>query len=389
LVTVSERYVRVLTVTPFYPSETDGGQGCFIAEPLPWLERMGISTEVLAAEPFYRAHVRASNSAPKAKWVRYFSLPTASGLSTAGVFLFARILPLVRRLHQERSIDVIHAHAPLPCGHAGALLSKELGIPLVVSVHGLDAFSTNQRTGVSARWCERVSRMVLLSAARVVCISRRVRDEVLRGAAEARTEVVYNGVDPDLFCPRSDERAEPNHTVLSIGDLIPIKGHDALIRALASLGEKHRNVRLAIIGAGPERGNLETLAEELGVASRVEFLGRRSRQQVAEALRSCTVFALPSRYEGLGCVYLEAMSSGKPAIACVGQGIAEIIRSGTSGILVEPGSVEQVAAAMAGLLDNADDRRRMGTAARYTILQGLTLEHQAQRLAAVYEECLG
>ncbi len=82
------------------------------------------------------------------------------------------------------------------------------------------------------------------------------------------------------------------------------------------------------------------------------------------------------------------MSSGKPSIACVGQGVADIIRSGTNGILVEPASVEQIAGAIAGLLDNADDRRRMGTAARYTILQGLTLEHQARRLAAVYEECL-
>jgi glycosyltransferase involved in cell wall biosynthesis len=306
-------------------------------------------------------------------------------LSTAGTLLFARILLLVRRLHDDGRIDLIHAHAPLPCGHAAGRLSKELGIPFVVSVHGLDAFSTNQVRGLPAKWCERVSRMVFASAERVICVSERVRDEVARGAHAAKTVVVYNGVDPQMFSP-SDTQTEP--IVCSIGDLIAIKGHHALIRAIALVAKAHPAVRLEIIGTGPERENLATLAHELGVVDRIAFLGRRSRQQVADALRHCSVFALPSRYEGLGCVYLEAMAAEKPVIACYGQGITEIVQNGGNSFLVEPDNAEQIAAALFKLLENSSVRERMGAAGRRTVLQGLTMQHQARRLVEVYEDCL-
>jgi glycosyltransferase involved in cell wall biosynthesis len=147
-------------------------------------------------------------------------------------------------------------------------------------------------------------------------------------------------------------------------------------------------VRLEIIGTGPERENLATLAHELGVVDRIAFLGRRSRQQVADALRHCSVFALPSRYEGLGCVYLEAMAAEKPVIACYGQGITEIVQNGGNSFLVEPDNAEQIAAALFKLLENSSVRERMGAAGRRTVLQGLTMQHQARRLVEVYEDCL-
>ena len=95
------------------------------------------------------------------------------------------------------------------------------------------------------------------------------------------------------------------------------------------------------------------LAQELGIVERVRFLGRVSRHEVAHLLQSCTLFALPSRYEGLGCVYLEAMSSGKVAIGCLGQGIEEVIRHGSNGWLVEPENVEQLSSALVSLLGNS------------------------------------
>jgi len=97
---------------------------------------------------------------------------------------------------------------------------------------------------------------------------------------------------------------------------------------------------------------------------------------------------LPSRYEGLGCVYLEAMASEKPVIACRGQGIDEIIRHGSNGWLIDPGNLQQLIAALAMLLQNVTLRGQIGQAARRTILQSLTSAHQATQLAAVYRECL-
>jgi glycosyltransferase involved in cell wall biosynthesis len=105
-------------------------------------------------------------------------------------------------------------------------------------------------------------------------------------------------------------------------------------------------------------------------------------------MRRCVLFALPSRYEGLGCVYLEAMSTEKPVIACRGQGIDEIIRHGSNGWLVDTGNLQELIAALSVLLQNLQLRRKIGAAARRTVLQGLTSAHQATQLAALYRECV-
>jgi len=141
-----------------------------------------------------------------------------------------------------------------------------------------------------------------------------------------------------------------------------------------------------VIGDGADRNRFTVLAQDLGISDHVHFLGRRGRAGVAEAMRNCTVFVLPSRYEGLGCVYLEAMACSKPAIACSGQGIEGIIHHGTNGWLVPVDGLEELVQGLRTLLGNAELRARIGEAARQTILQGLTLSHQARKLMSIYQE---
>jgi teichuronic acid biosynthesis glycosyltransferase TuaC len=378
--------LHVLTLTPFYPNDRDATNGCFVAEPLDWLAKIGARNTVFAVQPAYRTRLRASDAAVKAEWMRYFSLPGGFGLSTAGAFLFARIVGRVRELHRRQPISLVHAHAPLPCGHAAMLLSAELGLPYVVSVHGLDAFSTEQVQGRPGEWCRRISQRVYRSARRVICISERVREQVLEGTgSDCRTSVVYNGVDAELFSP-GKEFSSSGPIVLSVGNLILIKGHETLIRAVAAIGSEFPALTLEIVGQGPEQARLQALAHQLEIGDRVRFLGHQSRQAVAGAMRRCTVFALPSRYEGLGCVYLEAMSVGKPVIGCRGQGIAEIVQHGSNGFLVGPDNERELALALAMLLRDEPGRLRLGAAARDTILERLTLADQAVSLARIYRE---
>ncbi len=382
------RAIHVLTLTPFYPSQNDDAGGCFVAEPLEWIAKAGVVNTVLAAQPFYREKLQARDSDKSAQWLRYFSVPGGFGLPTAGAFLFARVVGFVRELQRTHKIDLIHAHGPLPCGHAAMLLSAELGLPYVVSVHGMDAFSTTQVGGRAGAWCRRISQRVYRSSRRVVCISEHARESVLEGTGSTcRTSVVYNGVDPELFSPGS-EAVSGNTLVLSVGNLIPIKGHELLIRSAASLAAEFPALVLEIIGDGPERSRLETLAQELNIADRVQFLGRKSRHEVAAAMRRCTVFALPSRYEGLGCVYLEAMAVGKPVIGCREQGIAEVIRQGSNGFLVGPDNEKELTLALGMLLRDETRRRNLGAAARDTILERFTLAQQAESLVRIYRECL-
>jgi glycosyltransferase involved in cell wall biosynthesis len=356
-----------------------------VAEPLDALAKVGVVNTVFAAQPFYRSKLESRESGVRSQWIRYFSLPGGYGLPTSGAFLFASMVGRVRDLQRSHPIDLIHAHAPLPCGHAAMLLSAELGLPYVVSVHGLDAFSTSQVSGRAGEWCRRISRRVYRSSRRVICVSEHVREQVLEGTGPScRTSVVYNGVDPELFSPGAVAASAP--IVLSVGNLIPIKGHAALIRAVAALTADFPALTLEIIGAGPELSRLQGLVQQLQVSQRVRFLGRQYRTQVAEAMRRCTVFALPSRYEGLGCVYLEAMAVGKPVIGCRGQGIAEIVRHGSNGFLVGPDNERELQLALAMLLRDEPRRRSIGAAARDTILENLTLAQQAESLSRIYRE---
>ena len=380
---INRKTLHVLTLTPFYPLEHDDGAGCFVAEPLAVLARAGIKNNVVVATPFYRTAQIVSRKSQPATSVKYVSLPKGFGLASAGFFLSRRLLPLVRGIDQHTPFHLIHAHGALPCGYAALLISNALGIPYLVTVHGLDAYSTRQVGGVSGRWCESVSQRVYQGARRVICISKRVRDEVeTRG--KCFTEVVYNGVDPHFFSPGPIGK-EP--VILAIGNLNPIKGHDTLLRAVAVLIEEFPALRCEIVGDGEQREQLSRLAGHLNISDKVTLVGRISRKQVAEAIRRCTIFALPSRYEGLGCVYLEAMAARKPVVACRGQGIEEIIENGRNGFLVEPDNPPALAEVLTALLRNSGARERIAAAGQSTVLQNLTLAHQAENLARIYAEC--
>jgi len=380
------RPLHVLTITPFYPTIGNESSGCFVAEPLAELSAAGVRSTVFAVEPFYRPKPYSSASAPEATWYRYPALPGGLGLASSGKGLFMRLRAPVRKLHDRSPIDLIHAHGALPCGHAAALLNRCFKIPFVVTVHGLDAFSSRQVSGWFRASCAKGSRRVFADARRVIGVSRHVCEEVRKGTGgRAATSVVYNGVDPSLFTPGCDQAAP---VILTVGNLISTKGHDLVVRAFAAFAPDFPRLTWEVIGVGPEMDRMRALAEELGVITRIRFRGRQNRAEVAEACRRCTVFALPSHYEGLGCVYLEAMASGKVAVGCVGQGIEEVIRHGENGWLVPPNGVEELIEGLRVLLRKDSLRREIGVAARDTILQSFTLAHQAQSLLTVYRESL-
>jgi glycosyltransferase involved in cell wall biosynthesis len=382
--------LHVLTLTPFFPSSENEVSGCFIAEPIEQLKQFGIESSVIAVSPIHHPRKKPS-SAAAAEWVRYLQVPRNLGLSSAGKLLYARLLPRVRKLHRVKPIDVIHAHAALPCGHAAALLSRRLRIPFVVTVHGLDVFNTCFLGGIPAAWRRKVSVDVYRAAQTVVCISGKVQEILKTGMpSETRSAIVYNGVSPILFSPDSPAAGSLDPEILVVGNLLRSKGHELVLRALANLRASFPKLRCRIIGEGPERARFEALVRDLGIVieQQVQFVGRQSRSEVAEAMRRCSVFVLPSRNEGLGCVYLEAMSCAKPVIGCRGQGIEEVIEHGKNGWLIPPDGLEELMQGLAGLLGSPETCARIGTAARQTILEKFTLSHQAEHLATIYRQAV-
>src|SRR5271166_3262406 len=255
------RELHVLTLTPFFPSQQDEVNGCFVAEPIEQLKLLGVDSSVIAVTPIYYSRKYACSSAP-ADWVRFPRVPGNFGLSSAGKLLSARLSGRVGKLHAAKPIDAIHAHAALPCGHAAALLSKRLNIPFVVTVHGLDVFNTCFLDGIPAAWRRKASVSVYRAARTVICISGKVR-EILRTGTPAETSgtIVYNGVDPILFSPEPVMAEQVDPEILIVGNLLPSKGHETVLRALAKLRPSYPRLQCRIIGEGPERERLEVLAQ--------------------------------------------------------------------------------------------------------------------------------
>ncbi len=373
--------LHVLTLTPFYPSKGDEVSGCFVAEPLRESSALGVVSSVVAVTSIYHARPRSSSETP-AEWVRYPQLPGNFGLASAGLCLGTVLLGKVRQLHGRSPIQVIHAHAALPCGQAAAFLSRHLKIPFVVTIHGLDVFNRCFQDGIAARWRRQSSLTVYKKARQVICISDKVR-RLLAEECEAPAEVVYNGTDATLFSPGSTRDETP--TILIVGNLLVGKGHELVLRAFARIKNSHQGVNVSMIGEGADRDRFVALAKDLGIAERVQLHGRVGRAEVAKAMRNCALLVLPSRFEGLGCVYLEAMACGKPVIACRGQGIEEIICHGSNGWLIPVDGLEELVEALRVLLGDAALRMRIGQAGRQTILDSLTLTRQAESLMKIYE----
>lgn len=385
----AEQPLHVLTLTPFYPHQGNEADGPFVAEPLAHMAEFGVHSTVIASKPISHNPVTTNGTEPRAVWVRHWQLHGKAAYASWGPLLYLRLMREVRRLHRERKIDLIHAHCALPCGQPAAQLVRDLGIPFVVTIHGVDAFSTGREQGLSRWWCDRASRRVYRQADRNICVSGAVQQEIFKVMGDAaRTAVVYNGVDTELFHPGSN--GEPQApTILSVARLAPVKRVAQVMRAVAKLAERYSSLRYEIIGEGEELASLTALAKQLNITDRVFFLGRRTRREVADAMRRCTVFALPSQEEALGCVYLEAMATGKPTIGCRNQAIAEIIRHGINGWLVAPDDVDDLTSGIAALLEDAELRQRIGREARPTMVNGFTLRHQAAQLSQVYREVLG
>ncbi len=210
--------LHVLTITPFFPSDQNEVSGCFIAEPIEQLKQFGVDSSVIATAPIYYPRKHPTPSAA-ADWVRYPHVPGNLGLSSAGKLLYARLLRRIRKLHSVKPIDVIHAHAALPCGHAAALLSRRLKITFVVTIHGLAVFKTCFLGGIPAAWRRKVSVDVYRAARTVICISGKVQEILKTGTpAETCSTIVYNSVNPILFSPNPAAVGQFDPEILIVGN---------------------------------------------------------------------------------------------------------------------------------------------------------------------------
>jgi glycosyltransferase involved in cell wall biosynthesis len=281
--------------------------------------------------------------------------------------------------------DVLHCGNIRPVGYAVRWVHRQLGTPYLVYVNGGDLLRERRKARQSpikrqtARW-------ILGQASGIVATSRwvaQLTSEVISEVGVAVPPPVAAldlGTDPVHFNPSRDTGALRRRwgvgdapLILTVARLVPHKGQDMGIRALAALARDFPGLRYIMVGEGHDELRLRALARELGVYDKVGFVGSMRDDELPEAYATSTIYLGASRVdneinvEGFGISFLEAGASGVPSVAGDSGGVRSAVRDGETGIVVPPSDVDAISDAIRSLLLNPDRRRQMGRAARHAV----------------------
>ena len=247
--------------------------------------------------------------------------------------------------------DILHAHFIWPSGYVGMILSKEYGIPFVISAHGHDVYDTPFRN----KFYNTTTKKILKNADFILTPSKRNRDILVNklGCPSEKIKIIYNGYHSELFHPIRKVMARKKLSlplnkkiILNVANLNPIKGHKYLIRAMKKIVETVPDSGCYIVGQGTEKARLEREIEELGLENNVFLVGPKEHEKIPLWMNAADIFVLPSIDEGNPTVMFEALGCGKPFIGTAVGGIPEIIKNEHLGILVPPKNPEALAEAV-------------------------------------------
>lgn len=381
-----ERKIRTLLFSSLYPSSVRPGHGIFVETRLRELLASNmVEARVVSPVPwFFSAHPRFGDYARMARTPlretyngvdvqhpRYF-LPPKVGMNIAPFTLAMGAVSAVKRILKEGyEFDLIDAHYYYPDGVAAALLGWYFNKPFVVTARGSDinliadcAIPRKLMRWTSGRACASIGVSSALTSA--------MKDI---GMPPEKIVVMPNGVDLQIFRPqpRATARLElgwpDSPTLISVGNLVENKGHHFVIEALVGLPE----FRLAIAGEGPEFRALKTLANQLNVSTRVQFLGRLDQRQLALCYSAADVLVLASSREGWPNVLLESMACGTPVVATNVGGVPEIVSTSSVGRLMMARTVADIVASVHDLWGHPPDRNLVRMRAQLCGWQSTTL----------------
>jgi glycosyltransferase involved in cell wall biosynthesis len=244
------------------------------------------------------------------------------------------------------------------------------------------------------RWHLLLDRWTQGLATHNVCVSQAVADfSVAHGRLRAdKVSVIPNGVDRDRFAQAKpadlSEFGIPAgvRTILSVGRLHPQKGYDLLIDAAAPLLATQSDLHVLIVGEGPSRENLQSQIVERGCREQVHLAGWRA--DIPEIMKACAIFALPSRWEGMPNVVLEAMAAGLPVVAADVEGVREVMRDRVTGIIVQGGSAADFRTGLQIMLDDSMLRTAIGMESQAHVSKEFTTRLTLSKYQALYQEVL-
>jgi phosphatidylinositol alpha-1,6-mannosyltransferase len=303
-------------------------------------------------------------------------------------------------------IDIVHCGNIRPAGYPALWANARTGTPYLLYVNGGDLLRERVKIAHS-RLKRATGRSIFGGAAGIVAnsewtasvASELMRDLGVRHHPPVRS--IHLGTDPAFFRPDRDTGSLRRRLMLgdarllvTIARLVPHKGQDVAIRALASLRKDFPGLRYLIVGVGPDEQRLRALARELGIESAVTFAGALSDDDIAEAYATSTIYLGLSRVEGaeqvegFGISFSEAAASGIPAVAGDSGGVRSAVREAETGFIVPPNDARAVASAIRTLLASSELRQQMGRAGRRAVETHYNWDRVAEETKAFAHEVL-
>jgi D-inositol-3-phosphate glycosyltransferase len=366
-----------------------GGMNVYVRELSRELGRRGIGVDIFTRSQDSHAPTTIALD----RNVRVINLHTGPSAPYDKNWVFDYLPEFVSRVRcftdgQDLTYDLIHSHYWLS-GEAALSLRRSWGVPLVHMFHTLGAMKNQVARGAEERESSRrliAERRLLESADAIIAATPLDRAQMAwhYGADAAQIRVVPCGVDLRRFQVRDMARARaaldlpppPHRLLLLVGRIEPLKGIDALIRAVALLFERQPawrdSLTALVVGGGgegersrwnAEQRRLDTLRNELGVAAAVRFAGARAQDQLPLFYAAADVVTMPSHYESFGMAALEGLACGRPVVATSAGGPAFVIEDGVSGLLTPPDDHAALADRLERLLADDQLRTSMGAAA--------------------------
>jgi teichuronic acid biosynthesis glycosyltransferase TuaC len=382
--------MRVLSLSTLHPSAAAPNFGRFVQLSLDAADAMGevdivrICPNGLPPWPLGHLHPRYRGAAGlpaldgNIHRPRFTLLPGFNPSRNANAIVRA-VLPLARQLHAQTSFDLVDAQFFWPDGPAAMQIAHALGIPYSIKARGADIHHWTTVPGCREQIIEAAQ-----NAAGLLAVSEAIKaDIVALGIDPLKILVHRTGIDRSLFSVASEPRADLRQRIdlpsdgtllVAVGALIARKGQAFAIEALAQIPD----VRLAIIGDGPDLSMLRQLARDQDVADRAHFLGSLAHSDIARHVQAADVCVQPSESEGIANAWIEALACGTPLVITDAGGAREVITGNAGGRIVER-KAGAIAKAISELLRNPPDRAEVAT-----VVADYSWERNGKKLVAYW-----
>jgi N-acetyl-alpha-D-glucosaminyl L-malate synthase BshA len=299
-----------------------------------------------------------------------------------GIF---RKVPSIKKYIQDQHIDIVHCHLPW-AGIAGRIAAKWAGVPVIYTEH--NNFS---KYHIATRL---MSRLTLPLSDVIIPVSADADSALKRFTPADKIRLVLNGVDTDSFDRNKIQSALREQLNIGVNDKVIVaaavfrkqKRLDLWLQVAHKLIQQHKNFKFILIGDGPEKETLTTLASTLNIADKIHFTGLQ--ENVRPYFSLADIYLMTSDFEGLPIALLEAMSMSCAPVATAVGGIPEVIINDESGILCEAGDVDGITNAVASLLNDEQKLSRLKRGARKRIEENFSMKNMVKELENIYTEVL-